>query len=278
MQRDRSSRRRRAVTAIALAALSSLGHVAIADEVSSVIGAPATATARAERLGTVTTRGGRSASAVRFETLPPGTPLPSEVDCAARVRPLAELRPANTEYNAARGAGTTSRLPRVTGDFTGTTDEILQWVACKWGIDEDIVRAQIAKESWWNQSAAGDMTSDPTLCHPSLRTTMPCAESVGLGQVRFRHHGAAFSDDDALRSSAYNVDYTYSVWRECFEGRTAWLHGVERGAAYIAGDAWGCVGVWFAGRWYTDAARRYISSVQEYVAERVWERPSFANG
>ena len=29
---------------------------------------------------------------------------------------------------------------RVTGNFTGTTDMILQWAACKWGIDEDIVR------------------------------------------------------------------------------------------------------------------------------------------
>ena len=28
---------------------------------------------------------------------------------------------------------------QVTGNYTGTTDEILQWVACKWGIDEDVV-------------------------------------------------------------------------------------------------------------------------------------------
>jgi hypothetical protein len=29
----------------------------------------------------------------------------------------------------------------VTGDYTGTTDEILQWLSCKWGIDIDMIRA-----------------------------------------------------------------------------------------------------------------------------------------
>ena len=29
----------------------------------------------------------------------------------------------------------------VDGDFAGTTDQLIQWAACKWGIDEDIVRA-----------------------------------------------------------------------------------------------------------------------------------------
>jgi Immunoglobulin-like domain of bacterial spore germination len=41
---------------------------------------------------------------------------------------------------------------RVDGAFSGTTDEIIQRAACKWGIDEDIVRAQIIKESYWYQS------------------------------------------------------------------------------------------------------------------------------
>jgi hypothetical protein len=44
----------------------------------------------------------------------------------------------------------------VSGDFTGTTDEILQWVARKWGIDEDIVRADAVVESNWVQSEVGD--------------------------------------------------------------------------------------------------------------------------
>ena len=46
-----------------------------------------------------------------------------------------------------------SYVSRVDGNFTGTTDEILQWGACKWGFDEDLVRAIAATETWWKQPA-----------------------------------------------------------------------------------------------------------------------------
>jgi hypothetical protein len=39
---------------------------------------------------------------------------------------------------------------------TGTTREILRWAACKWGIDQSIVFAQAAVESWWRQTTMGD--------------------------------------------------------------------------------------------------------------------------
>jgi hypothetical protein len=194
----------------------------------------------------------------RFATLPPGSPLPSDAECAARVRATVERRPANAVPNATRGTSPNDKYPRVTGNFTGTTDEILQWTACKWGIDEDIVRAQIAKESWWNQSNVGDG-----------------GESFGLGQVRRPYHQEAFEDENAVRSSAYNVDYTYAGWRSCYEGKETWLNTVERGATYAAGDLWGCAGVWFAGRWYTQPAKDYIAAVQGYLADRVWEQPGF---
>ena len=166
-----------------------------------------------------------------------------------------------------------------TGNYTGTTDEIIQWVACKWGIDEDIVRAQIAKESAWHQSARGDLNADQTACFPAVRTTAgPCAESVGLGQVRFLYHGAAFTNGNALYSSAYNLDYTYALWRSCFDGATTWLNTVGgNGATYAAGDVWGCVGLWFSGRWHDGAANTYIGAVQAYLAQRVWESPDFRN-
>jgi hypothetical protein len=198
----------------------------------------------------------------RFATLSPGTPLPSGAQCAARVRPAAEIRSSvNAVPNATRGTRANTLFPRVDGDFVGTTDEILQWVACKWGIDEDIVRAQIAKESWWRMDGVGDN-----------------GESFGLGQVRVPYHGTAFVDDNAKRSSAYNLDYTYAVWRSCFEGELGWLNTVERGATYAAGDAKGCLGVWFSGRWRTPDALTYITAVDDYLAQRIWETPNFVNG
>ncbi|HWL42367.1 MAG TPA: hypothetical protein VNQ73_05440 [Ilumatobacter sp.] len=209
----------------------------------------------------------------RFATLPVGAELPSGAECAARVRPAPEIRPDNSGPNSVRGSGpnTSPDWPgfrRVDGNFTGTTDEIIQWAACKWGIDEDMVRAQVVKESYWHQWAVGDN-----------------GESFGLGQVRVPYHGSAFPD--AANSSAYNLDYTYAVWRYCYEGDVAWLNDVERGREYGAGDAWGCMGVWFSGRWYTADAIAYIEGggslgagnigVRQHLAARTWEAPEFVN-
>ena len=156
---------------------------------------------------------GRGASS----TLPVGAALPSGAECAARVRPAAEIRPENAAANANRGSRANantrtdwSGFNRVDGDFAGTTDEIIQWAACKWGIDEDIVRAQVIKESYWYQSTNGDN-----------------GESWGLGQVRDTAHQSAFQYSvNARTSSAYNLDYTYASWRACYEGVYTWLNTV----------------------------------------------------
>ncbi|MEM9565423.1 MAG: hypothetical protein AAGA93_22565 [Actinomycetota bacterium] len=213
---------------------------------------------------------------VRFATLPPGSALPSGDACAARVRPAPEVRAGNAGYNGTRGTGTNDRYPRVDGNFTGTTDEIIQWAACKWGIDEDWARAQMAKESWWDMSSGGDRNDDQSACHPQVRTSSgPCPESMGLGQVRYIYHREAFEDANAIRSTAYNVDYTYAVWRACFEGELTWLNNVERGRQYTPGDLEGCLGVWFTGRWYIDRAIPYIDEVRRWKNERIWEHPNF---
>jgi hypothetical protein len=40
---------------------------------------------------------------------------------------------------------------RVDGQFTGRTDEIFQWAACKWGLPDDVIRATAVEESTWFQ-------------------------------------------------------------------------------------------------------------------------------
>ena len=200
----------------------------------------------------------------RFVTLPVGAALPGDAECADRVRSAPETRAAvNAPYNNRRGTSPHDQYPRVTGDFVGTTDEILQWAACKWGIDEDIVRAQIAKESWWRMDSVGDN-----------------GESFGLGQVRVPYHGGAFEDDNAKLSTAYNVDYTYSRWRSCFEGNEQWLNQFERGRDYAAGDVWGCVGLWVSGRWYFyyPGQEGYLPAIHDYLDGRIWETQGFING
>ena len=169
--------------------------------------------------------------------------------------------------------------PASPGNFTGTTDEIIQWAACKWGFDEDVVRAQIAKESWWCQRNGGDFTTDPSRCHPD---TLRCRRSArGVRrisrrqQVRYPYHGSAPSRGDVL--DGLQPRLRLAAGRTCFEGYETWLNQFERGRDYAAGDLWGCIGAWFSGRWYTPPAATYIAAVQDYLDQRIWTRPEFIN-
>jgi len=233
---------------------------------------------------TVATAGGGSAAPSRFATLPPGSALPSSGQCAAWVNAVAappEVKGVNAVPNATRGqavAGATGRATRVDGNFTGTTEQILRWAACKWGIDEDMVKAQAVIESWWRMDTKGDRGTDPTRCAPGHGIGVDgfpgeCPESWGLLQVRYPYNQAAFPY--AITSSAFNADWAYSSWRACFEGDLTWLNTVERGSDYAAGDAWGCFGTWFSGRWYTQGAKDYIARVQGTLAERTWTTANF---
>ena len=213
----------------------------------------------------------------RFTTLPPGSELPSDAECAERVRRSSwEPRPENDAANhtnvydrGVRLRGSDLRRygyeQRVTGNFTGTTDEIIQWGACKWGINEDIVRAQALRESYWVQSTLGDCRGgtvpDTNGCH-----------SVGLLQVKGADLPPTHSGTwpYAYQSTAFNVDYTYAIWRACFEGKEDWL-----GEGYSPGDVWGCVGRWYSGNWY-GTSQEYIRSVKNIWENREWLSPDFA--
>ena len=145
---------------------------------------------------------------------------------------------------------------RIDGNFRGTTDEIIQWGACKWGFDEDIVRAVAIAESFWHQSQIGDN-----------------GESFGLLQVRKTYHPGTYPA--AEKSTAYNVDYALAYRRSCFEGWLDWLHDYTSDT-YTAGNEWGCVGHWFSGRWTDDAGgQNYTATVQRHLNEKVWRESWF---
>jgi hypothetical protein len=227
-----------------------------------------------------------------FAMLPPGSTLPSDAQCAAAVKAKSENKGLNKTYNATKGnqsipasffsgddalAGSYI-APRVTGNFTGTTDEILQWAACKWGFDEDVVRAEAAIESWWHQNTKGDWTTDSSRCAPGHGlgvdgTAGQCPESFGILQNRYPYEQSAWPG--MYNSTAFNADVTYAELRACYEGYETWLNTVDKGATYAAGDMWGCVGRWYAGRWHTSDAETYITRVKDYLNQRIWEQSSF---
>ena len=205
------------------------------------------------------------AAALALTTRAPGARLPSGGRCARRVdRHGVEAWPANRAENRARGRRLViprsawrhfpdwRRLARrVRGDFTGTTDEILQWASCKWGFGIDLTRAQAYAESRWQQDFRGDG-----------------GRSVGVMQVKSGARGTPhrYTWPFSRRSTAYNVDYALAWRRACYDGLFAhggWLPRRSRG------DLWGCVGLWFSGRWH-EGDTRYLSEVRRHLREQPW--------
>jgi hypothetical protein len=239
-----------------------------------------------------------AAKPVYFHTLPPGAKLPTGAQCARLVNASreGEVKAANKPYNRRTGQrvgknffpvlpkGDDNPLaqkrlaPRINGDFTGTTIDILRWAACKWGIDQDIVFAQAAVESWWQQDTKGDWGTDAADCPAGHKLGQDgkagqCPQSYGILQNRYPYEDGGWPG--VINSTAMNADAAYGIWRACFDGYEPWLNTVPRGTQYKAGDAWGCVGRWFAGRWRTAAAMGYIHRVQQYLKEKIWLQPDF---
>ena len=201
-----------------------------------------------------------------FVTLPPGSELPSAAACTNRVRAATgtrEHRPENVAANRTAGGQINVRIDgasdafnatyaaRVKGNFVGTTQQVLLWGACHWGLDGNITMARAVSESTWRQGFIGDQ-----------------GQSFGLLQVKRTVHDGTWPT--AQRSSAFNVDYANAWQRACFEGDFTWL-----GNGYRAGDVWGCVGAWYSGNWWDSGARDYIASVQRHLADKPWNRAGF---
>ncbi len=226
-----------------------------------------------------------------FRTLPPGARLPSGAQCArwVRARPLRENKGVNRRFNRVTGQHVSPQflsgdqpkadrllVPRINGDFTGTTAEILRWAACKWGINQNIVFAQAAVESWWRQTTKGDWeTSGCPPGHGPGADGKPglCPQSWGILQNRYPYETSSWPG--IARSTAMNADTAYAIWRACYDGYETWLNTVPHVGRYHPGDAWGCVGRWFAGRWHTQPAQQYIAFVKRYLRERIWTQKYF---
>ena len=166
-----------------------------------------------------------------------------------------------------------------------STDDLIQWAAHKWGIPEDIVRAQMAVESWWRQDAMGDLTpeSDPG-AFPAFSCPgggSSCYESLGLAQDRWRPDGSLNPGSEPLRwkSTAFNLDVYGANIRFYYDGYAAqWGSGMtDRG--YTAGQDWMSIGAHFNPYpWNNQGQLDYIAKVKDYLAQRIWATPDFASG
>ena len=186
------------------------------------------------------------------------TPDASAVHAAFAARPLAVDNNYDSRWD-------TWLLPRVDGQFTGTTDEIFQWAACKWGLSDDMLRAIAVRESTWYEYltypsgrcvvdwGCGDMITKPerdtvTYCNAVASSggydyqkdfgAGICPETFSIvgvmsweapswGQMPDNQNGTFPFNRN---STAFAVDYLASQLRGCDEGWEHWL-----GSAYAAG-------------------------------------------
>ena len=220
-----------------------------------------------------------------FTIKPPGAKLPSAAACAARVHqstwePRADNNTANhtVPKQPVRLAGTfpfdatwqKTAKPRITGNYRGTTDEIIQWAACKWGWSDNVVRAQAVVESHWHQSTRGDFESRSNGHCPHDIATNPCPTSFGIIQVRWYFHPAVSTSRSAgtsypaiRKSTAFNLDLELAEMRGCYDGRSTYLGNTR-------GDLWGCLGVWYSGAWHTSGGNDYASRVRNELDAKQW--------
>jgi hypothetical protein len=223
--------------------------------------------------------------------------LPNDAQAAAMVhRTPWEPRPQNTPAN--RTVPPTDFRPqaypgmvngqqvyaRIDGNFTGTTDEIIQWAAAKWGLPDNVIRAEAVAESGWfqnnkepdgkpiDQQGYGDFgVNNGCGGSPTAAPYGPDGPaSFGIMQAKWctlndpnedGYGGWPWTEN----STAYDLDTYAAVIRGCYEGWEPWL-----GNGYHAGDLWGCVGRWNSGAWYSPAAQSYIGRVQQALATKPW--------
>jgi len=228
-------------------------------------------------------------------TLPPGSALPGDSTCSSQIS-KSSFEPRVDNYAANHQVPTTTQIAnlhpwnpsigmddrsdslrrRITGNFTGTTDEILQWAACKWGIDATMIRAQAVTESYWHESQLGDSTTNQSLCPPGTWNGSSCYQSYGILQIKYTYFQSEWPM--SRNDTAFNADVVYGWLRNCYEGWADYLYQrtpVSGYPRYHAGDIWGCLGFWFSGSWYDQGAINYINVTKGHYAQKPWLQPGF---
>ena len=179
---------------------------------------------------------GSSGGSEHFGTLSPGASLPSDATCASEIpvgtgNGFGEF--GHQQYQAYLRAAFRISIPwlrpqcvqrelgptrRVDGQYSGTTDMIFRWAACKWGIDEDLVRAVATVEVWrWNQpQSGGDKRTSYSQCvnggFTSLwnyQCTNCCYQSWSIFQTKAVYNWQTWPM--LVNSTAFAADYPFRV-------------------------------------------------------------------
>jgi hypothetical protein len=141
----------------------------------------------------------------------------------------------------------------VDGQYAGTTEMIIRWAACKWGMDEDMIRAQATTEhgTWVQWNAGGDERHSITQCqagnNPYDNSTNlwgylvsnACYQSWSNWQTKVVYSSpdvGAWTTWPAINeSTAFAVDYRYGFQRSCMNGnQSGYFNGKGVRDTYLA--------------------------------------------
>ena len=151
-------------------------------------------------------------------------------------------------------------VPRctVSGNFVGSTDEIIQWAAWKWGVDEDVIRSVAVTELGLAPGRRGQrrrhLRAGRQVKDRCWREAATAGRERSLGRTRRR----------PTRPPRPGVP------ARAYQGRETWL-----GGGYRAGTAGGASGSGSRATGTTREPRNQIARVKQSVAARPWEQPGF---
>ena len=197
-----------------------------------------------------------------------------------------------------------TQYERVHGQYTGSTDMIMRWAACKYGIDEDVVRAQAWVENGWKQGASGDMRRSRSRCvQPGFSklwntsiaepdgsmVSCPscCYQSWSAWQTKVFYEWMTWPE--IMQSTAFAADYRFADQRACMDGAYASFfsssahqpntyatdianYKANPNKTYTNRVLWGCIGMHFSGGWHDSRAQSYILSVKVALATQPWPK------
>jgi autotransporter family porin len=227
----------------------------------------------------------------RFRMKPVGAALPTAAACRDKVIKQSsglEIRPKNAAVNNRTGGGISVKVlaaskawnrkyaSRIKGDLvkprgrSTTTAEVLDWAACKWGLDSYLMRAIAVQESAWRHSQLGDKTSNPRECR-KIGKSAPCYQSYGLIQIKGTTHLGTYPM--TAQSAPFAADFAGAFLHACYNGAFTWL---KKRTGYRAGDIWGCVSMYYSGSW-KGGLNRYARQVKKHYDTKAWTEKRFVS-
>ncbi len=149
-------------------------------------------------------------------------------------------------------------------NIMGTTDELIQFFSCYWGVDDNSTRARAVIESSWDQ----DFNGDSGVSWGLLQVKDEAPRDRGSGP-----HNSTYPD--VFMSTGNNLNYALAWIAGCYRGdMSGWIPDEfmnDPGRRYRE-----CVGLWYSGEWRSGNSE-YLSSYDKELNNKTWLSSDFPN-